>query len=65
MVCRLVGGKPLSESILEYCLIRPLGTNFSKILIKINKFLCKKMYLKMSSGKWQPSFLDLNVCKPK
>ena len=39
--------------------IGPLGTNFSEILIQTFSF--KKMYLKMSSGKWRPSCLSLNV----
>ena len=42
-------------------LIRTLGTNFSDILIKINTFSLKKMHLKMSSGRRQPSCLGLNV----
>ena len=37
------------------------GTNFSEIVIKINAFSFKEMYLKMSSGKWRPSCLSLNV----
>ena len=42
-------------------LIKPLGTNFSEILIEINTFSFKKIHLKMSSGKWQPFCLGLNV----
>ena len=42
-------------------LIRPLGTIFSEILIEIHKFSFTKMHLKMSSGKWRPSCLGLNV----
>ena len=42
-------------------LIRPLGTNFSEILIGIQTFSFKKMYLKMLSAKWQPFCLGLNV----
>ena len=42
-------------------LIRPLGTNFSEILIGIQTFSFKKMYLKMSSVKWRPFCLGLNV----
>ena len=38
-----------------------LGTNFSEILIKIHSFSFKKMYLKMLSGKWQPSCLS-SIC---
>ena len=42
-------------------LIGPLGTNFSEILIKIHTFSFKKMHFKLSSGKWQPFCLGLNV----
>ena len=42
-------------------LIGPLGINFSEILIKIHTFSFKTMHLKMSSGKWCPSCLSLNV----
>ena len=42
-------------------LIWPLGTNFSEILIGIQTFSFKKMHLKMSSGKWRPFCLGLNV----
>ena len=44
-------------------LIGHLGTNFSEILIEINTFSFKKIDLKMSSGKWQPSCLGLNVLR--
>ena len=39
-------------------LIRPLGTNFSEILIGIQTFWFKKMRL---TGKWRPLCLGLNV----
>ena len=42
-------------------LIGPLGTNFSEILIKVYTFSFTKMHLKMTSGKWRPFGLDLNV----
>ena len=42
-------------------LIWPLGTNFGEILIEIRIFSFKKMYLKVSSGKWRPFCLGLNV----
>ena len=42
-------------------LIGPLGTNFSEILIEIDKFSFKKMHLKMLSGKWWPFCLGLTV----
>ena len=42
-------------------LIETLGTNFSEISIEIYTFSFKKMHLKMSSGKWRPSCLGLNV----
>ena len=38
-----------------------LGTNFSEILIEIHKFSFKKMRLKVSSAKWWPCCLGLNV----
>ena len=42
-------------------LIEPLGTNFREILIGIQSFSFKKMRLKMSSAKWRPFCLGLNV----
>ena len=42
-------------------LIGPLGTYFSEISIKIHIFSFKKMHLKVSSGKWRPFCLGLNV----
>ena len=44
-------------------LIGPLGTNFSYILIGIQTFPFKKMHLKMSSAKWRPFCLGLNVIR--
>ena len=38
-----------------------LGTNFSEILIEIHKFSLTKMRLKVSSAKWGPCCLGLNV----
>ena len=38
-----------------------LGTNFSDILIEILTFSFKKMRLKVSSAKWRPFCLGLNV----
>ena len=46
-------------------LIGPLGTDFSEILIEIVTFSFNKMHLKMSSGKWRPFCLGLNVLKNK
>ena len=34
--------------------IKPLGTNVSEIIIKIQNFSFMKMYLKISSAKWRP-----------
>ena len=42
-------------------LIGSLGTNFSQILIKIYTSLFKKTHWKMSSRKWWPSCLGINV----
>ena len=44
-------------------LIEPLGTNFGEILIGIKIFSFKKMSLKMSSAKWRPFSLGLNVLR--
>ena len=41
--------------------IEPLGTNLNEILIEILTFPFKKMRLKVSSGKWRPFCLGLNV----
>ena len=42
-------------------LIGPIGTNFGEILIVIHIFSFKNMHLKMSSAKWRPVCLGLNV----
>ena len=42
-------------------LIGPLGTNLSEISIEILTFSFKKMCLKVSSAKWRPFCLGLNV----
>ena len=44
-------------------LIGPLVKNFSEIVIGIQTFSFKKMHLKMSSAKWRPFCLGLNVLK--
>ena len=44
-------------------LIGTLGTNFSEILIECHSFSVKKMHMKISSGKWRPFCLGLNVLK--
>ena len=45
----------------EILLIEPWGTNFSEILIGIQPSSFRKMHLKMSSLKWRPICLGLNV----
>ena len=47
----------------EILLIGPLGTNFSDFLIEILTFSFKKMCLKVSSAKWRPFCLGLNVLR--
>ena len=42
-------------------LIGPLGTYFSEILTGIQTFSFKKMHLKISSAKWRPFCLGINV----
>ena len=41
--------------------IGPLGINFSEISMEIQTFSFRKMCLKLSSAKWRPSCLGLNV----
>ena len=41
----------ISQTYAGILLIEPLGTNFSEILINIQTFSFRKMYLKMSSAK--------------
>ena len=43
--------------------IRSLGTNFSEILIEFLTFWFKKMRLNVSSVKWRPFCLGLNVLR--
>ena len=43
--------------------IGPMRTYFSENLIKIQQFSLKKLHVKMSSAKWRPSCLSLNVLK--
>ena len=42
-------------------LIGTFGTNFNEILSEMNTFSFKKMHLKMSSAKWRPFCLNLNM----
>ena len=44
-------------------IIGPLGTDFNEILIEILTLSVKKMRLKVSSGKWRPFCLGLNVLR--
>ena len=44
-------------------LIGPMRTNFNEISIDICTFSCKKMHLTMSSAKWRPFCLGINVLK--
>ena len=44
--------------------IRNLGRSFTEIKSEIHTFSFKKIHLKMSSAKWRPFCLDLNVLKP-
>ena len=45
-------------------LIRTFRTHFSEIVSEIHTFLFMKMRLKVSSAKWRPFCLGLNVLKP-
>ena len=70
MACHLVGAKPLSRRCQAIIwnsawilLIRPLGTKFNEILIKIHAFSFKKMHLKLLSVKWWPFCLSRYVLR--
>ena len=62
MACRLFGAKSLSKPMLDYCWLDPsnkLQWNFNR-----NSYICiQENPLKMSSGKWRPFCLGLNVLK--
>ena len=45
----------------EILLIEPLETNFNQIFIEIDTFSFKKIDLEMSSGKWRPFCLGVNM----
>ena len=63
MACRLFGGNPLSEPMLnETLLIGPLGQILSRILIEIYIFSFKKMHLKISAN-WRPFCVGPNMLK--
>ena len=47
----------------EMLLIGPWGTDFNDIYIKIQESSLMKMHLKMSSGKWPPFRLGLDVLR--
>ena len=58
MACRLFGAKPLSEPVLLcWQLMNLISWNF----IQNSKDFIKEMHLKMSSVKWRPFCLGLNV----
>ena len=62
MACRLARAKPLIiETNAGILLIGPSDTNFTEIFIRIYLFSFKKMHLQVSSRKWRPSLLGLNM----
>ena len=50
---------------MSYLLIRPLGMNFSEILIKMQVIPFRKMHLNTSSAEWQPFCLRLKMLRLK
>ena len=61
MACRLASAIIWTNA--GILLIEPLGRKFSEILIEIRTFSFNKMHLKVSSSKWRPFCLGLNVLK--
>ena len=58
----LIGAKPSSEPVLEYCRLYPQEQRLIEISIKIQQtFLLMKIHFKMSSAKWCP-FLSASMC---
>ena len=60
MACRLFDAKPLSEPMLPYCQLDPKEHISIKFHLKFKRKF-KEMHLKMSSAKWRPLCLSLNV----
>ena len=63
MACCLISSKPFIWTNVGILSIGPLETNFSEILIKIQIISFKERYLKLSTAKWWPFWLSLNVLK--
>ena len=61
MACGLAGAKPISEAAPLYCQLDHWKQKISEILIEIYIFSFKIMHLKISSVKWRPFCLGLNV----
>ena len=62
MACRLVGAKPLSKPMWNINNWTPRNKH-QWSFNAINTCSFKKMHLKISSGKWQPYCLSINVLK--
>ena len=62
MACRLFGAKPQPEPMMTYCQLNH-RSNFSEILFAIQTFSLNKMHFKLSSAKWRPFCLGLNVLR--
>ena len=54
-------GQAIFWTIAGVLLTRTLETNFSEIISEMHTFSFKKIHLKMSSAKWRPFCLGLNV----
>ena len=63
MACRLFGAKPSSEPMLPYCQLDPKECISLKFNLKFKSFHEKEMHFKMSSAKWRPFCLGLNVLR--
>ena len=62
MACRLFGTKPLSEPMLTYCQLGPEEHISVKFHLKFKSFHSRKTTWKcLSSAKWEPFCLGLNV----
>ena len=64
MACRLFGAKPFTWTNGAILSIGHLGTNFGEFYLKFKHFRWIKMHSKMSSAKWRPFCLGLDVVSP-
>ena len=61
IACRLLAAKPLSDPMLIYCRLDPSEQTSGELLLDIHIFSFRGIRLIISSAKWLPFCLGLNV----